>query len=138
MPHSTPRLITLVQKRPGLRADPAPEHDRDVVGAQRELVADRLLEPAAARLPAVEDSSVGELELAEGELVAVASLAVFGGQRRGQDPLPAAEEAPDVAGREPGADRGQCFAVRAGAEAVIEGTRDCQANWKCGCASEPP
>jgi len=85
--------------------DPAGEDDGDALGpAEGELVAERLLEPQPARLRAVEDARVGELELAEGQLVAVAALAVLGGEGRGQDPLPAAEEGPHVAGRQARAD----------------------------------
>ena len=75
----------------------AAEDDRDAVrAAERELVAQRLLEPLAARQRAVEHPGVGELELAEGELVAVAAPAVLGGEGRGQPRQPAAEEALDL------------------------------------------
>ena len=45
--------------------------------AERELVTDCLLEPVAACLGPVEDARVGQLELTEGELVAVAAAAVI-------------------------------------------------------------
>jgi len=104
-----------------LAADPTPKDDRDVVGpAQRELVADRLLEPGPAGLGAVEDPGVGQFELAEGELVAVAQPAVGRGERRGQPGLPATEEALHVARRQAARDRGQRLGVVGRAEAVVE------------------
>jgi hypothetical protein len=71
-----------VEAARGLARDAPAEHDRDPVGApQRELVAQRLFEPLAARQRPVEDPGVGQLELAEGELVAVAAAALGGVER---------------------------------------------------------
>jgi hypothetical protein len=114
--------MTRVRKRPGVwELIRRPVDDGDVVGpAERELVADRALEPLPARLRAVEDARVGQLELAEGELVAVAAGALLLRERAREQMLPAAEEAPDVLVAEPGADRFQRLGVRAGAEAVVE------------------
>ena len=77
-----------------------------MVGApKRELVAERLLKPRPAGLRAVKDARVGELELAEGERVAVAAAPVGGREGRGQARLPAAQEGLDVARRQGRADR---------------------------------
>lgn len=99
----------------------AGEDDGDVVGAaERELVAEYALEPFPAGLGTVEDARVGELELAERDLVAVAALAVLVGEGTRERTLTAAEEGPDVAGLQAGADRRQRLGVGAGAEAVVE------------------
>jgi hypothetical protein len=68
---------------PGCLAVHAPaEHDGHLVGApERELVADRLLKPGAPGGGAVEHARIGELELTEAQLVAVAAAAIFGAQR---------------------------------------------------------
>ena len=97
------------------------EHERDVVGsAEGELVADHPLEPVTAGLGTVEDARVGELELAQCELVAVAARAVLVGERARQQPLIAAEERPHPCGRQPRADRGERLSISARAEAVVE------------------
>lgn len=58
----------------GRLRDLAGEDERDPVGpAERELVADHPLEPGPARGGAGEDARVGDLQLAEGELVAEAA-----------------------------------------------------------------
>ena len=99
----------------------AGKDDGDVVGAaERELVAEYALEPFPAGLGTVEDARVGELELAERDLVAVAALAVLVGEGTRERTLTAAEEGPDVAGLQAGADRRQRLGVGAGAEAVVE------------------
>ena len=65
--------------------DAAAEHDRDLVGApERELVGQGALKPRPPRRGAVEHAGVGDLGLAERELVAVAARAILRGQRRGQ------------------------------------------------------
>jgi hypothetical protein len=85
----------------GAARDPAVEHDRHLVGAaEGELVAQELLEPGPAGLGAVEHPGVGELELAEGEQVAVAAAAILRREGRRQARLPAAQEALDVPDRE--------------------------------------
>jgi hypothetical protein len=78
------------------------------------------LEPGPPLSGAVEDPGVGELELAEGELVAVAAAAVLGAEGRGKERQPAAQEALDLAGRERARDLGQGLRVGARAEAVVE------------------
>jgi hypothetical protein len=97
------------------------EDDGDVVRtAERELVAKHALEPGPGGCGWGEDARVGELELAQRELVAVAASEILLPERRGQQRLPATEEGPDVTSREPGADRGQRISISAGAEAVVE------------------
>src|SRR5262249_13667683 len=99
----------------------AGEDERDVVGtAERELVADHALKPGPACLRAVENARVGELDLTERELVAVAGLAVCVRERARQQPLVAPEERPHLALRKARADRGQRVTVGAGAETVVE------------------
>src|SRR5207244_9676882 len=105
----------------GRLRDLAREDERDPVGAaERQLVAQRLLEPGPAGLGTVEDTRVGELELAEGEVVAVAAAAIVGCQRLGQPLLPAAEEAPELIRTEPVAERLQRRRVGADAKARVE------------------
>lgn len=78
IPHPTPRVIARVQKRPGVLLETLrPTTTATWVGtAERQQVAERLLEPVAAGLRPVEDARVGALEPTEAEPVAVASLAV--------------------------------------------------------------
>jgi hypothetical protein len=66
--------------RAGAGADDAPlEDDRDaIMPAERELLAQGLLEPEPGGGRRVEDAGVRELELAHGELVPVARGAVCG------------------------------------------------------------
>jgi hypothetical protein len=65
-----------VWKRPGVRRETTAEDHRSAVGpAERELIAQRLLEPLPVRQRPVRGACVGELQLAEGELVAVAAPA---------------------------------------------------------------
>jgi hypothetical protein len=118
----SPRLITRVQKRPGVVAITLrPKTIATWSGpAEAELVADRLLEPVAARLRTIGDARVGELELTDGELVAEASLRVFVAEGVRQRALPAAEEGPDVPRREARADGAEHLRVGAGAKAVVE------------------
>jgi hypothetical protein len=77
------------------------EHDRDLVRApERELIGQSPLKPRPPRGWAVEHAGVGDLGLAERELVVVAAGAVLRGQRRGQRGLPAVKERLDVGGLE--------------------------------------
>ena len=64
--------------------------------AEVEVVADHLLEELAAVQRAIEDLSAADLELENGELVAVPGSAVFVAQRAGQTGEPAAEVALDL------------------------------------------
>jgi hypothetical protein len=114
-------VITFVWKRPGVRRDLAREDDGHLVRtSERELVAQRVLEPRAPGGRAVEDARVGELELAEAERVAVAAAAVLGREGRRQARLPAAEKALHVLRPEACADGGERGGVLARAKAVVE------------------
>ena len=76
-----------------LAGDAPAEHDRDLVRApERELVGQGALKPRPAGRGAVEHAGVGDLGLAERELVVVAARSVLRGQRRGQRRLPAVKE----------------------------------------------
>jgi hypothetical protein len=109
-----------VEASGGVGQRPAAGHDRDAVRpAQREPVA-RLLEPPPAGPRAVEHPGVRELELANGELVAVAAAAVAGAEGRGKARQPAAPRALDLPDRETAGDLGQRLGVVGGAKAVVE------------------
>ena len=95
MAGSVPRPSTWVTKRPGVRrlTGRAEDDGHPVRAPQGQLVADGLLEPLPPGLRSVEYAGVRELELAEGELVAVATLALGEGERAGKLGLPATQEA---------------------------------------------
>lgn len=58
------------------------EHDRDPVrAAERELIGDRALKPCSAGGGAVEHARVGDLELTERQLVAIAAVNILGSER---------------------------------------------------------
>jgi hypothetical protein len=115
-------VADLEQRLPVLFGYPAA--DREVVAVvDRRLGAERaaVFEPLSACLGAVEPARVGQLELAEREIGAVAALTVVGGQRRGQPLLPAEKETPDLVGAEPVAERLQRVRVGAGSKTVSGG-----------------
>ena len=80
---------------------PAAEQERDRLGpSQGELLADRRLEPLAAPHRAVQDRRVGYLDLEHREGVAVAGVAVLGGQGLRQLVHRAREVGADLGGAE--------------------------------------
>jgi hypothetical protein len=65
-----------------LLGDPPIEDDRDLLGtAKVEVIADDAFEEGAARLRTIEHAGVGELDLAEGEVIHVAAVEVGVGGR---------------------------------------------------------
>ena len=85
-----------------------------------EVVPDDALEEGSARLGTVEDPGVGELDLAEGEVVEDAPPEVLAGKGRGQADLPPPEEALHRAGPEAIADALEDGGILAGQKAVVE------------------
>ena len=107
---------------PAIAQDAVLEQDLQLLGpAQIELVGDDLLEEGAAMEWAVEDLGAADLELEDGELVAVAGVGVSLGEGEGRRPSHRPDEALDCRGRQavagvlegpPGVDAGK---------AVVEG-----------------
>ena len=102
--------------------DAAGEHDRDLVGAsERELIRERALKPRPARGGPVKHPGVGDLKLAERQLVAVAALAILAGERGRQACLPAVKERVHVCRGQAGANLRQRGRVLAAGKPVIQG-----------------
>jgi len=84
------------------------------------VVPDDTLEERPAGLGTVEDTSVGELDLAEGEVIDDAPPQIFAVKRRREASLPALEEALHRAGPEAITDALEQRRVLAGQKAVVE------------------
>ena len=100
---------------------PAVEDQLQLVGsAYVEVFADDLLEEDAACHGLIEHLGQGELGLKNRNIVAITGLTVFGRKRMGQTAEPFAQEAVDLLGRQPVADRLGLLRVGAGQDAVVE------------------
>jgi hypothetical protein len=88
--------------------------------ADIEMVADEALEKRPAGCGTVKDPGIGDLELAERQLIDIPGAQVLAGERRGQPALPAPEEAGDSTGPEPVADPLQQRRLSAGGKPVIQ------------------
>jgi hypothetical protein len=102
--------MTLVRNRPGVGARPglpdlAAEHQRYLVrAAEVEVVADDAFEEGPPGGGPLEHPGVGDLELAERQLVDIPGAQVSGGEGGRQPVKPAPEEAGHRAGAKPVAD----------------------------------
>ena len=95
------------------------EHGPDLFGpADADVVGHERLEEAPGPAGVVEDEGAGDLDLAHRQLPEVAGPPVLVGERGRDDRRPAVEEALDVVGAEPVADRLQSARVLTGGEAV--------------------
>src|SRR5215207_690436 len=84
------------------------------------MVTDDTLEEGAPSLGAVEHAGVGDLELAEGQLIGVASLQILSRKRRWQPVEPAPEERVDCCRAKSVADTLQRRRISAPTEAIVE------------------
>src|SRR6476661_5886568 len=114
--------MTLVRQPPGVVAMIRRSKISDTIRPPDvEVVTDELFEKRAPGRRSVKHPSVGDLELAKRQLVDVAGAHIRAGQRRGQPPLPAPEEALHRTRAEPVADLLQRHGIRTVTEAVVQG-----------------
>ena len=86
-----------------------------------QMVSDYPFKPHPPGLRSVKDTGVGDLELAEGQLVGVTGLEVLGAEGRRQTPPPTPEEAAHGPRTQPITDALQRFGIGARAESVVQG-----------------
>src|SRR5437868_13138915 len=84
------------------------------------MVTNDTLEEGAPCLRPVEDAGIGDLELAEGQLIGVAGLEVVSRKRRGQSVEPAPEEGVHSIGGQPVTDPLEGCRIGAPTETVVE------------------
>jgi hypothetical protein len=99
---------------------PAEDHGGLVRPSERELIGERLLEPRAGGGGLVEHAGVGDLKLAERELIAVSAGAILVGERGRERRDPAIEERAHVRGLKALADLGQRCLIGARSEPVVQ------------------
>ena len=102
--------------------DPPIKDQRHLFGTTNvQMVSDYPFKPHPPGLRSVKDTGLGDLELAEGQLVGVTGLEVLGAEGRRQTPPPTPEEAAHGPRTQPITGALQRFGIGARAESVVQG-----------------